>query len=294
MGEMLVREGKISREQHQRAREGLAASGRRIGEILVEQGSLKRRELYPAVRRHLEDLLYALFAWDDGVARVSPSTGARDEKIRLAAPAPALVCEGIRRKMELARLRARVGPPHVVLAPRKTEDLLAALSDADLGPEERQLVAAFDGRRSLGQLADEAGGAELAVYQVAHMAAALGLLAPAHEHTDVERTTGVAATGGTSDAGIDRERVLSKYGQVLEGDYFELLGVRRDASGHEVRRAFEAARRDFAPESFAVEVQRELSAELAAIAEVLAEAQRILRDDDLRASYREHLIDIGE
>jgi hypothetical protein len=293
MGEMLVREGKITREQHQRAREALVASGRRIGEILVEQGALKRRELYPAVRRHLEDLLYGVFAWEEGTARVGAGAGARDEKIRLAAPAAALICEGIRRKMHLPRLRQLVGPPHTVPVPRKPDDLLAALGDADLVPEERQLAGGVDGRRALAQLADEAGGAELTAYQVAHMCAALGLLAPAHDGAgaDAGRTTGVA---GTADLGIDRQRVLAKYAQVQEGDYFELLGLRREATGHEVRRAFDAARRDFSPESFAVEIQRELAAELAAIGEVLGEAQRILRDDALRTSYREHLIDTGD
>jgi hypothetical protein len=72
-------------------------------------------------------------------------------------------------------------------------------------------------------------------------------------------TTGVAGPASvTADAGIDRERVLSKYAQVLEADYFEILGVRRDATGYEVRRAFEAARRDYAREAFPADVQRDL------------------------------------
>ena len=37
-----------------------------MGEILVDFGYLKRRELLPAVRRHVEDIVYSLFGWDRG------------------------------------------------------------------------------------------------------------------------------------------------------------------------------------------------------------------------------------
>src|SRR6185295_2920363 len=104
MGDLLYREGKITREQHARSREIVAETGRRMGEILVEMGFLKRRELLPAVRRHVEDIVYSLFAWDSGAYGTSPGDGgARDEKIRLAAHPTAIVLEGIRRKIGLER-----------------------------------------------------------------------------------------------------------------------------------------------------------------------------------------------
>src|SRR5205807_6840165 len=64
MGELLVREGKITASQYERCQNVVAESGRRMGEILVDFGYLKRRELLPAVRRHVEDILYSLFGWD--------------------------------------------------------------------------------------------------------------------------------------------------------------------------------------------------------------------------------------
>ena len=66
MGELLVREGKITASQYERCQTVVAESGRRMGEILVDFGYLKRRELLPAVRRHVEDIVYSLFGWDRG------------------------------------------------------------------------------------------------------------------------------------------------------------------------------------------------------------------------------------
>jgi hypothetical protein len=251
----------------------------------------------PSVRRHVEDTLYSLFAWEAGSFTVVPGTSVREEKIRLATPAAALVVEGIRRKMGLARLRALVGSPATVLAPARRDDASELLGEAELAPEERQVAELFDGRRTLAEV-QEIAGSELVTLQVAHALQALGLALRLHRDgtTDGGRsTTGVSSPGasitGVADAFIDRERVLAKHAQVLEADYFEILGVRRDATAFEVRRAFEAARRDYAPEGFSAEVQRELGAELAAIAEVLVEAQRVLRDDAIRVAYLENLVD---
>jgi CheY-like chemotaxis protein len=298
MGELLVREGKISRDQIVRARDVLTQSGRRMGEILVDLGFLKRRELLPSVRRHIEDVLYSLFAWDSGAFVAVPGSSAgsvREEKIRLAAHPTAIIVEGIRRKLGLERLRALVGLPATVLVPAKREDFTEALADADLAPEERQTVELFDGRRSLADVVAASAESETTVYQLAHALVALGLTRPerAREGTDAGRVTGVSAPGswitGATDIAIDRERVLAKHAHVREADYFDVLGVRRDATAFEIRRAFETARRDYAPESFAADVQRELATELAEIAQVLAEAQRVLRSDEIRGAYLRNL-----
>ena len=76
MGALLYREGKITSDRLADARERVAQSGRRMGEILVELGYLKRRELLPAVRRHVEDLVYSVFSWDAGRYVVSSEEGA--------------------------------------------------------------------------------------------------------------------------------------------------------------------------------------------------------------------------
>jgi hypothetical protein len=301
MGDLLYREGKITREQHARSREIVAETGRRMGEILVEMGFLKRRELLPAVRRHVEDIVYSLFAWDTGTYATSPGDGAKDEKIRLAAHPTAIVLEGIRRKMGIERLRARLGPPTTVIAPLKRDDIAQVLSDGDLSPDEKRAADLFDGRRTLGDVMamPELNLDEVGVYQLAHGLAALGLarvIDRGREITDSGRqTTGVSAPSstitGAADLAIDRERVLAKHAHVREADYFVILGVRRDATSFEIRRAYEAARRDYAAESFPKEVQRDLSSELAEIACVLDEAQRVLRSDGVRAAYLANLKD---
>jgi hypothetical protein len=250
------------------------------------------------VRRHVEDIVYSLFAWDAGEFELTGRDNAQDEKIRLAAHPTAIVLEGIRRKMGLDRLRSRVGPLSSVVVPFKREDLMAALAEADMSPDEREGAELFDGRRSLAEIRAACKLDETSVYHLAYGIAALGLARiqeRGREPTDSGRhPTGPGATpslGGAADVRIDRERVLAKHLHVLEADYFAVLGVRRDATAFEVRRAYESARRDYASETFPVEVQRELADPLREIAIVLDEAYRVLRDDEIRRQYLSNLKD---
>src|SRR6185295_321824 len=63
MGEMLVRQGRLSPAQRAEAARLAAETGRRLGAVLVEMGLLKASELAPVVRRHFEEILCSLFAW---------------------------------------------------------------------------------------------------------------------------------------------------------------------------------------------------------------------------------------
>jgi DnaJ-class molecular chaperone len=65
--------------------------------------------------------------------------------------------------------------------------------------------------------------------------------------------------------------------------------VRRDASAFEIKRAWEAARRDYIPEAFPAEVQRDLGDALREIAAIVDEAFRVLRDGAVRSQYLENL-----
>src|SRR5205085_3268103 len=64
-------------------------------------------------------------------------------------------------------------------------------------------------------------------------------------------TGGRAAAPDRRDVAALRARVLERYALVEEGDYFEVLGLPRSASGDDVRRAHEALMRELAPTTLA-------------------------------------------
>ena len=171
---------------------------------------------------------------------------------------------------------------------RDRERLGGIINIGDLAAEERAALAAFDGQADLAAVARAAGVDVADVLPLAWGLCVLGLATARRTDTEVPDET--AALVGETDLAIDRERVRARWQLVTEADYFALLGVRRDATTFEIRRAYQAARRDFAPTAFPADLRRELARELDDIAHVLDEAFRVLRDDRLRLTYLSNLI----
>jgi CheY-like chemotaxis protein len=289
MGGLLVREGKITASQYERCQAVVAESGRRMGEILVDFGYMKRRELLPAVRRHVEDIVYSLFGWERGQYQITIDPQPSAERIRLSRHPASLVLEGIRRKYDRTTLERLLGPPSTVIEVGDRERLGGIINMGDLAQEERAALAAFDGQSDIASVA-RTGGVDIAdVLPLAWGLCALGLATA--RRTDTEIPDESTALVGETDIAIDRERVRARWQLVTEADYFALLGVRRDATNFEIRRAYQAARRDFAADCFPTDLRRELAQELDDIANVLDEAFRVLRDDRLRVTYLSNLIE---
>lgn len=290
MGKMLCREGKITPAQLQAAEVQVGKSGRRMGETLVDLGFLKRRELLPAVRRHLEDLCFAMFGLREATYAIIADPVAVVERIRLARAVATLVVEGIRRKYDAATL-ARLGydarTAAELLDREKTAALLASL---DAAPAERAAVADCDGVRDVVTLAALHSVPASGLLALLYGLSVLGLcvLRGGHGAIDEEIEEGSVLVGA-GDLAIDRARVLARAQLVAEADYFALLGVRRDATSFEIQRAFDTVRRDFAAEAFAPELRRELADELRQIAEVIDEALWVLGDDTMRGTYLAHI-----
>lgn len=287
LGDLLYREGKLSWEQYVQCQDIVVESGRRIGAVLVDRGLIKPRELFPLVRRQVEEIIYSLFAWWEGNYVIGFGEPAPDERIRLETHVSALIVEGIRRKYGLDRLLELVGPPETqLLAIVAAEQRMAR---AGLSDAERAALKAMDGELTLREIAGMVPIGEAELYPLAYAATVLGAVMP--------RGAGdIRAHGGEPvpvaqrrDLTIDRQRVAAKHAQVREGDYFSLLGLRRDATPHEVLRAYERMRVDFGRAAIAEEVARELEEELGEIRELVEEAYQILGDDELRAAYRESL-----
>jgi len=86
-----------------------------------------------------------------------------------------------------------------------------------------------------------------------------------------------------------RTALLARYALVEEGDYFEILGVSRDAIADDVQRAHDRIARELAPGAIGPVLAGELGAKLDAMREVLGEALRVLGDKHLRPRYQNHL-----
>jgi hypothetical protein len=310
MGEMLVRQGRLTAAQLAQASEGLPRAERRLGAVLVELGFIKPTDLSVVVRRHFEEIIYTAFGWEDGEWALAPGQPTQEIVLLDEHPA-AIILAGVRRKYSAARLRRCLGGGAMVFKRAGTELADELLPRMAMTTEERAIVELFDGARTLDDVRALAGAREEVVLGVAWTLMVLGQLdrvspwvvhpvaaqasraaAPTTNGTalhEPERSVVVRERARVADRAAVRARILARHALVEEGDYFEMLDLPRGAGPDEVRQAHTTLSRELAPTSLDALIVAELGAELRAIRAVLDEALRVLGEPRMRERYESHL-----
>lgn len=176
LGVLLLKAGKATQAQLREAA-GAQRRGdkRRLGEILVAQGAVTRRDVERYMRLQIETVVFELFSWKEGSFSFTDGdsgdvTG--DAAVRVSIGS--LLMEGARRIDEWSRMADRV--PDALLVAR-----LAPLGDSpesgiDLRPNEWEVLTMIDGERSLRDIASSLGVSEFDVARTVYGMMSTGLL----------------------------------------------------------------------------------------------------------------------
>lgn len=284
----LLRSGMLTRSQYEEARRLTEAEGRRAGQVLVEAGFLKQAEMLDALQHHLARIVDSTLPWRDGTWALEPDVHCA-EAIQLTTPTAVLLVEGIRQRMEPARLLGLVGGPgtHPRLrdgAAERTASVHDVAAGLQLLPGEEAWLPHFDGRSSLGELLARPGADEAELLVVVYALHVLELLELPGEPLPAPRVV-------DDPVAIDRERVRARLVLAREADYFALLGLPRDATRSDVRVAWADLDRTFGETRLETSTRIELAAELTELRAALAEARDVLSHDLLRNAYLAQLED---
>ncbi len=290
--QFLAQRGDVAGDVATRLGRKLPQFGRHAGAALIAQGHLRQEDLWPALRAHAEWIITRIAVMARGGAsleRVVPPRLAAEPSVFGGATGAEVLIEVVRRAVTPSDALAWLGGVNAQLAPGESEPLLGecALSDYELG-----LVRAANGA-SVGELI------ERAQVQVPELATVLFTLV----ELGVLRTRGGGAGGGARrqraaapppdviDHEAVRARIRARRALVDEGDYFSLLGVSRNATSYDIRRAYSTLRNEFDPSNLLTPLTADLGEDLALVLEMLDEAYDILRDPVRRERYRRALED---
>jgi tetratricopeptide (TPR) repeat protein len=176
IGSRLVRLGKISEQDLDRAR-ALQESGdpRRLGDILVANGVIARRELDRQLKGQIEDTIFQLLGWTEGYFRFEDGAACEamvENPVRI--PAEALLMEAARRHDEWSRIEGTV--PHLRVVPKLPPPDTPSNGRLDLLPFEWEVLAAIDGQRDLHALASALGRSEFDVARTIYALSAAGVI----------------------------------------------------------------------------------------------------------------------
>jgi hypothetical protein len=162
LGALLLRTGKISEADLERARDMQARSGdqRRLGQILVAIGALSPRELERQMVFQIEEVVFEMMSWHEGFFSFGEEpVPVHDEGVRIRTEA--LLMEGARRIDEWSRIEKRV--PHLGVVPQLALALEGDSGELNLLPAEWELLALIEGTRDVRTLATELGRSDFDV-----------------------------------------------------------------------------------------------------------------------------------
>ncbi len=284
----LVQRGDLPRAAGAKLSGKVPPFGRHAGAALVAHGHLSQDGLWSALRAHAEWVALLAMKVTRGSVTIEPEPPGRlrgEPSVFGGTAGAAVFVELVRRAYTADVATAVLGGEETRLADGVQGQLL---SESGLDPAEERLILDARGG-TLGQLL--ARSPEPDVVAVVLGLSLLGVLEPI---ANVRRRDAAATTDEPERdreiAELDEEaivaRVRARVQLVDEGDYFTILGVSRDATGYEIRRAFLELRRSFEPSRLLTPRLAYLVSDVKKVVSVLEEAYDILRDPPRRERYR--------
>jgi hypothetical protein len=192
LGHRLLRAGKITEGEMRRAFERQQSEpGAPLGRVLVEMGLVQEAEIRRQLRFQLEESAYEVIRWTDGYFRFEEEAPLPEDDLTVRIAAESVLMESARRIDEWTTLEPRI--PHVHVVPRLvSSEHEESGSILDLRPEEWEILAEIDGRRTLRELAADIGRSEFDVARVVFGLISTGVVAA--EDGDPEAGSGVDAS----------------------------------------------------------------------------------------------------
>lgn len=144
LGDKLLREGKITRDQYDESVRRLLNTGKRQGTILTEMNVLDPNVLFTTLREQILGIVWSVMSWDAGTVAFRPGRQRQAEFIKIDVSILQCVLEGVRLMPDAKALVARLGTKATVLS-RTHRRVEGFTLDAD----EQHLLDEIDGKRTL-------------------------------------------------------------------------------------------------------------------------------------------------
>lgn len=152
LGFHLERTGRLSREECTRMMHERRNSTQRFGVLLIEHGLLSPAEVAQGIRDQIGEIVWSLFAWQEGQVRFRIGDYQDPGMVRIQLPMRQVILEGIKRAPEAKVIVSRLGRRDTVF---EAEYHTEALIEIALDVRDLELLKLVDGKRTLYEISQE-------------------------------------------------------------------------------------------------------------------------------------------
>lgn len=300
LSEYLLRLGRLSPADFERATKHVDETGQRMGSTLLQMGIITIEELTPLVVEHVSHLVYSIFEWIEGQYEFIPRDPISQD-IKMPFSTADIIFEGIRRLDNLELIKQWLGSFTRRLC--TTSDPLLLYQSVTIYPQEAYIVSRIDSAMSIEELLSLGGLSENETIRCVCGLLAIGMLEsaeiaqPAAPQQSKQASAPVASVLAQpnhlpqevdfSTAAAFCYEVESKLRNLENSDAYAILEITRNASDNEITEAYQNLARKYHPDRHSQLLNYNLSlrGDLDRIFKVIATAYDMLSSKEKRNQY---------
>lgn len=150
LGNLLLKRGKISKKDLERAISLHKSSGRALGATLIDMQLFDKEEVAECLRMQIEEIVYNLFSWVEGEFSFAEGQAPDNTKFTVNLSTMNIIMEGTRRIDEWMEIQ-KVLPPNDILLRVKVNTKLNT-DEITLSLDEFKILALINGERTLPEI----------------------------------------------------------------------------------------------------------------------------------------------
>ena len=285
LGELLVKEGKITLEEYNQSSLLLTKTGERLGKILVELGCLTPKELFEAVRHQTEEIILSLFSLEEGRFEFQEKPIPQEEIITLRISVANIIYHGIKRITNFSYIKQMCPPIDYVLnlSPNPM-DIFQALT---LEGVDKNILSYVNGLYSIKIILLLSPVKDFETLKTICALLSVGLIKIKREDETpiklpIEYTFGEPEEKAPDEFLGRIEEMYKKCGTL---GYYEVLGVGKDASSEGIKKAYYKLSKEFHPDRHFYFPAHDIKGKLMKILSYTTEAYETLSHPGKRVEY---------
>lgn len=155
LGDLLIRKKKLTTSQLERAMriQRELKTRKRLGELLVLESFITRKDLEDVVRQQVEDVIYDLLRWETGNFKFYENKFPTQEDVTINISTENLILESVRRLDEIEQIQSKLPPFDTVLGLSLTET--RRTKDIALEAEEWNVLTLVNSKRDIRRIIEE-------------------------------------------------------------------------------------------------------------------------------------------
>jgi len=289
LGDILLKEKKITREQYDQSVEEMKRTKQRQGTALVRLGYLKPQELAWAVTHQVEEIIISLFNIQGGSFEFKEGPLPTDETITLKLSAANLIYRGIKRINNLSNMGSSLPSMDTVLC--FSSDPLKLFQNITLDKEGKTILSYVDGKTPINNIISMSRLEKFEAFKTIYALLSTWIIEVKSEEILDEISAEEIIEEPEVKMGAEVVNMIEEmYSRYRDLGYYGVLGVKQYSTTAEIKSAYYDVAKRFHPDRHFYLASDALKGKLSEIFAYITEAYTTLSGPEKRKLYDKQLI----